>query len=173
LLELDLGGVEVLMTLLGFTKYVVKGVLICTFLVGCSSDPAEPEFGFGEADMQNAIIGDWSGTMSLAGQMPTAFTLNVVQVPSLEPTCGSRPFSSPLCVESSSLTLEATLSTADKGFDAVKLNGHFTVIGLEMNNGDLWLSGTGVSIASGVDVTKSLHDLTVSGDKQGSATMQR
>lgn len=149
------------------------GVCACLLAAGCSSEPAEPDYGFGETDMQKAIVGDWSGMMSLTGQNPTAFTMNVVQIPTLQPACGSRTFSSPLCIETSSMTVEATLSTTDKVFDAVKLQGSFMVIGLELTQGELSLSGTGVSISGGVDLSKTAQDLNVSGDHTGSATMQR
>jgi hypothetical protein len=161
------------MSLSIFARRFTIGAVVCAFLSGCSSDPAEPNYGFGEADMQNAIVGNWSGMMSLTGQAPTAFTMSITQVPALQPACGSRTFNAPLCIESSSMMLDATLTTTDKVFDAAKLNGEFFVIGLEMNNGELSLSGTGVSISGGIDLAKTLQDLTISGDKPGSATMQR
>ncbi len=160
-----------------FGKRFAIGAIVCSFfaggLAGCGSDPADPEYGFGEADMQNAIVGNWSGMMSLTGQSPTAFTLAVTQVPAMQPACGNRTFSSPLCVETSSMKLDATLSTADKVFDAVKLSGEFMVIGLEINNGDLSLSGPGVTISGGVEIAKTAQDLNIFGDHTGSATMQR
>lgn len=165
---------------MSFSSFVGRfaiGAIVCSFLVGglaaCSSEPSEPEYGFGEADMQNAIVGNWTGMMSLTGQAPTAFTLAVTQVPTMQPACGNRTFSSPLCIETSSMTVDATLSTTDKVFDAVKLSGNFMVIGLEINNGELSLSGPGVNIAGGIDMAKTAHDLNISGDHTGSATMQR
>ena len=156
-----------------FGQRLAVGALISMFAAGCSSDPAEPEYGFGEADMQNTIVGSWTGMMSLTGQNPTSFTLDIARTPTLQPACGSRTFSSPLCVEASSMNLEATLSTADKVFDAVKLQGYFMVIGLELTNGELSLSGTGVNINGGFEPDKTAHDLSISGDHMGSATMQR
>ena len=165
------------MSFSSFAGRFAIGALVCVALVGglaaCSSVPSEPEYGFDEADMQNAIVGNWSGMMSLTGQAPTAFTLAVTQVPAMQPACGSRTFNSPLCVETSSMMLDATLSTTDKVFDAVKLSGEFFVIGLEINNGELSLSGPGVSISGGIEMAKTSHDLTISGDHMGSATMQR
>lgn len=143
------------------------------FLVGCGSDPEDPVYGFGEADMQGAIVGNWSGTMTLNGQMPSAYTLSLAQVPSLQPACGNRTFSAPLCIETSSMTLEGTLTTTDKTFDGVTVKGSFLVIGLELASGELSLSGTGLNIAGGIDTEKSTHELFISGDHTGSATMQR
>lgn len=144
-----------------------------SLLVGCSSDPDEPVYGFGETDMQGAIVGNWSGTMTLNGQMPSTYTLSLTQVPSLQPACGSRTFSAPLCVETSSMTLEGTLTTADKTFDGLTVSGSFFVIGLELVSGELSLSGTGLNIAAGIDTEKTSHELFISGDHTGSATMQR
>lgn len=144
-----------------------------SLLVGCGADPDDPVYGFGEADMQGAIVGDWSGTMTLNGQMPTNYTMSLKQVPSLQPACGNRTFSAPLCVETSSMTLEGTLTTADKTFDGATIKGSFLVIGLELYSGELSLSGTGLNIAGGVETDKTSHQLTISGDHTGSATMQR
>jgi hypothetical protein len=149
------------------------GALVCMFLAGCSSNPEDPEYGFGEADMQSAVVGDWSGMMSLQGQTPTAFTLSIARAPAMQPACGNRTFSSPLCVETTSMKVEGTLSTTDKVFDAVKLQGEFFVIGLEMTSGELSLTGTGVNIFGGMEIAKTSHDLNISGDHTGSATMQR
>lgn len=161
------------MTFSSFGQRFAIGALVCMFVAGCSSAPEDPEYGFGEADMQNAIVGDWSGMMSLQGQMPTSFTLKIARTPAMQPACGNRSFSSPLCIETSSMSVEGTLSTADKVFDAVKLQGNFMVIGLEMNGGELFLSGAGMDIAGGIEMEKSAHDLNISGDHTGSATMQR
>ncbi|MBK9266629.1 MAG: hypothetical protein IPM54_43440 [Polyangiaceae bacterium] len=155
------------------TKHIAMGALFCSLLAACGPEAAEPEYGFGEADMQNAIVGDWSGTLTLTGQMPTSFTLSIARVPSMQPACGSRTFSAPACVETSSMTLNATLTTADKTFDAVSLQGDFMVIGLEMNNGELSLAGSGVNLTGGIEVDKTSQTLTVSGTQSGSATMQR
>lgn len=143
------------------------------FLVGCGADPEDPVYGFGESDMQGAIVGNWSGTMTLNGQMPSSYTLSLAQVPSLQPACGSRTFSAPLCVETSSMTLEGTLTTTDKTFDGAVVKGSFLVIGLELVSGELSLSGTGLNIAGQVATDKSSHELFISGDHTGSATMQR
>jgi hypothetical protein len=161
------------MSFSSFAGRLVIGALVSSMLFGCGSDPVDPEYGFGEADMQNAIVGNWSGTISLMGQTPTALTLVVTQVPAMQPACGSRTFGSPLCVETSSMKLDATLSTADKVFDAVKLGGEFLVIGTELSNGELSLSGPGVTIAGGIDLANTAHDLNISGDHIGSATMKR
>jgi hypothetical protein len=147
--------------------------LVGALLVGCGSEPAESEYAFGETDMQNAIVGAWTGTMSLTGQMATPYTLSIVQVPALQPACGNRTFNAPQCVETSSMSVEGTLTTADKVFDGVKLQGNFMVIGLEMTYGDLSLSGSGVTMSGGLEMAKSVHDLTISGSQTGSATMQR
>lgn len=161
------------MTFSSFGQRFAIGALVCTFVAGCSSDPADPEYGFGEAEMQNAIVGDWSGMMSLQGQMPTAFTLKIARTPAMQPSCGNRSFSSPLCIESTSMSVQGTLSTTDKVFDAAVLKGNFSVYGLEMNSGELFLSATGVEIYGGIDIAKTSHDLNILGDHQGSATMQR
>lgn len=161
---------------MSFSSFVGRfaiGALVCSFAAGCSSEPSEPEYGFDEADMQSAIVGNWSGMMSLTGQTPTAFTLAIKQVPAMQPACGSRTFSSPLCIETSSMVLDATLSTTDKVFDAVKLNGEFLVFGLEISGGELLFSGTGVNINAVIDTAKTAQDLTISGDHTGAATMQR
>jgi hypothetical protein len=160
-----------------FHSPLIRSVLLASLagsiLVGCGTDPDDPNYGFGEADMQSAIVGDWSGTMTLNGQMPSAYTLSLAQVPTMQPACGNRTFSAPLCIETSSMTLEGTLTTADKMFDGVTVKGTFLVIGLELYNGELSLAGTGLTISGGVETDKTSHQLTISGDHTGSATMQR
>lgn len=151
----------------------VFGLFVCASLVGCGSEPAEPEYAFGETDMQTAIVGNWTGTMTLTGQMPTPYTLSIVQVPTLQPACGNRTFNAPQCVETSSMSVEGTLTTTDKVFDGVKLQGNFMVIGLQLNYGDLNLSGSGVTMSGGLDMSQSAHEMTISGSQSGSATMQR
>lgn len=161
------------MSFLSFGQRVAMCALFGIVLAGCSSEPTEPEYGFGEADMQSAIIGDWSGSMTLTGQAATTFTLSIARIPTLQPACGSRTFNAPLCVESSSMNVEGTLTTADKMFDAVKLQGSFMVIGLEFNHGELSLAGAGLNVFSGIDVGKTSHNVTVSGDRMGGGTMHR
>lgn len=161
------------MTFSNFGQRFPIVALACLFVAGCYAEPEDPEYGFGEADMQNAIVGDWSGMMSLQGQTPTAYTLSIKRTPSMQPACGNRSFSSPLCIETSSMSVEGTLSTADKVFDAEKLQGSFMVIGLNMNSGELSLSGTGVFMAGGIEMGKASHNLNISGDHTGSATLQR
>jgi hypothetical protein len=160
------------MLLRNVAKHVAVFSLVCLFVPGCYSYE-EPEYQFGETDMQNTIVGDWTGTLTLSGQMPTSFTLSIARAPAMQPACGNRTFSSPLCVETSSLTLDATLTTADKVFDAAKFDGYFMVIGTELTNGELSLSGTGVSISGGIEPENTSHSITISGDQSGTGTMQR
>lgn len=161
------------MTYANLIRNSVLVSLVGALLVGCGSEPTERDYAFGEIDMQNAIVGDWKGTMTLTGQMATPYTLSIVQVPALQPACGNRTFNAPQCVETSSMSLEGTLTTADKVFDGVKMQGNFMVIGLDMTYGDVSLSGSGVTMSGGFEVAKSVHDLTISGSQSGSATMQR
>lgn len=150
-------------------------VLLAAVVVGCGAADEEPAFGFSEKDMQDVVIGDWKGTMNLTGRAPTTYTLSVTQAfPGTSPACGSRTFNNgPLCVESSSMNLDATLTSADGLYNAVKLKGSFFVIGLEMNSGELSLGGPGVSLAAGIDVGKTEQQVTVSGDQTGEATLLR
>lgn len=157
---------------MSFSK-LAYGLIACAVLAGCSSNPEEPVYGFGESDMQGAILGDWSGNLTLSGQSPTTFTMNIVQVPTLQPACGNRTFNAPLCIESTSMSVEATLTTADKAFDSAKLAGTFDVFGLELQQGELYVMGNGVTLAGQISIDKSAHDLTISGSQSGSATMQR
>ena len=57
-----------------WTKHVPISRL-CVAVIGCG--PAEPEFGFGEKDMQDAILGDWQGTMTLEGRAATTFIMEL------------------------------------------------------------------------------------------------
>lgn len=161
------------MKLMGLSKKTAIGMVAALFAVGCGSDPTDPEFAFGESEMNNAIVGDWNGTLSLSGQSPTPFTLSIMRAPSLNPACGSRTFSSPLCIETSSMNLDATLTTADKSFDGAMFSGSFMVFGLELQGGELSLNGSGVNLVGQIDLAKTSQDLTVSGGQSGTAVMQR
>jgi hypothetical protein len=163
---------EVSMVLANVWKKLVPISLLCVAVIGCG--PAEPEFGFGEKDMQDAILGDWQGTMTLEGRAATTFTLTISQgFPGVEPACESRTFSEPACVETTSMNLTATLTTADALFDAAMLDGSFFVFGLELNNGELSLSGGGIQMTAGIDAAKPSHEANVSGDQSGKCMMQR
>jgi hypothetical protein len=147
--------------------------LICLAAIGCGG-PTEPDYGFGEKDMQDAILGEWQGTMTLTGHMPTTFTLSITQAPpSLEPACQSRTFSEPACVNTTSMNLDATLTTADALFDGAKLKGTFFIAGLTLDHGELSLSGAGIQVFSGIQEAKASHDMSVSGDQNGAGVMKR
>jgi hypothetical protein len=156
-----------------WSKKIAMGSLVALFALGCGSEPADPEFGFGETEMQNAVVGDWTGTMTLSGQSPTTFTLSIGRAPAMQPACGSRTFSSPLCIETSTMNLDATLTTADKMFDAAKLQGSFMVIGLDLQYGELSLDGAGINLVGQFDAADTSQDLTVNGAQSGSAVIQR
>lgn len=133
---------------LSLIAYALAGLV----LSACSSDPGDPAFEYDEGDMSAAIVGTHEGTLSVAGQPDTALTLVIERAePSARPLCGNRTFAQPLCIDASTLSLGALLTTADGAYTDAKLEGSFNVYGLKFTGGELQLSGEGASLSATYD----------------------
>jgi len=120
-------------------KFAWTGVFVTAFVVNpnlaCSSDPDgdfDGEFDYGEAEMEQGVVGTYSGTAEGSDE---AITLVVRRAPaprgsngatSLRPQCGSRSFVAPAgaCISMSSMALEGELTSSAGTFDAT-LTGTF------------------------------------------------
>lgn len=115
--------------------------------IGCGSAGEEEEFSYGEADMRGVAVGDFTGTMTINGETATLDLTLTQAPPDKQPTCESRTFGiEPLCMGSSSLRLTGTLTTSDGAHASTALDGEFAVYGYTFTNGELSLSGTGVTL---------------------------
>jgi hypothetical protein len=100
----------------------VLAFLLNPQLIACSSE-AEADFTYSEADMTDAVLGEWQGTAELEGET-VAFTLTLNQAsatpaanrtvaPPLRPQCGSRTFVQPAaaCMSITTMALVGTLTS--------------------------------------------------------------
>ncbi len=128
---------------------VLAVVLLMNPLWGCSD--TEPEFEYDRQDMVDYAVGTWKGTLQLPSGEETGFEL-VIMEPSAQArkqglefrevkqaACGNREFGWSLgallvrdayaCVSSSSLLVEARLTTDDGSYKDQPLTGDVSVMG--------------------------------------------
>jgi hypothetical protein len=147
------------------------GVAWLVGLVGCSST-SNVDYQFGAADMEQVVVGTWSGTWGGAkgdggagdaevgeggaseggagagGLVP--FTLRIEHPrASAHPLCDPRVFASyrPLCVSTSEMPMKATLDVSDGSFAGTELTGTLRVPGAQLREADLSLKGTSTDVA--------------------------
>lgn len=143
-------------------------------LPGCgASADDEQEFQFGETEMKGVVVGTWSGTLALEGRPETALSLSIAhRPPEVRPACGSRTLSKPLCINTSTLGLTATLTTADMLYENAELDGTYWVEGRELRAGELNLRGAGIELFATFQGS-SFEQGSISGERQGTFTLQR
>lgn len=91
--------------------------------------------------MESTVAGDWTGTLRMTGSPDTALTLHLKYAPpGTQTACGNRVLAHSQCIDESTMRLEGTLTTTDKTFTAAPLTGSFSVMGLELSEGQLALS---------------------------------
>src|SRR5262245_9880268 len=96
------------------------GVAAFLALTGCSAGDDEPDWQYDQADMEGAVFGTWTGTLTPESGSPFALTLEIRSHDETvrQLSCGSRSFSDGdstpglgvRCMEVSSLQLSASLS---------------------------------------------------------------
>jgi hypothetical protein len=130
------------------------GVSLLLALAGCSSSAAEdePDWQFDQEDMEGAVLGTWTGTLTPVSGSPSALMLVVRShdEPVRQLSCGSRTFAddwtpglSLRCIESSALQVSATL-TLGEGSDPKEFDGVFDVFGTKLDWGELRLGDANV-----------------------------
>ena len=129
------------------TKFWVVGLLAFGGLAGCGG-PEEPAWQFDQADMEAALFGTWTGTITPAGGETAPFTLTIRSHDDVArtPQCGSRDFSGDdttpgfgtRCIESTSLAVSATV--VGDGAAPAETDGQFLVFGTTFHDGDLYLT---------------------------------
>lgn len=110
------------------------------FVGACGPNYEEEEFEYGADEMRSAIVGDWSGELTMDGQPTTALTLRLEHQPpgGVAPACGSQSLGVGLaCSPHSSLGLKGTLSSADGTYRDTPVEGSFWVDGVVMKSGSL------------------------------------
>lgn len=112
---------------------------VAAFATGCGPSYEEDEFEYGADEMRSAIVGDWSGDLTLTGRAPTTLTLHLEhQPPGVGPACGSQSLGVGLaCSPHSSLGLKGTLSSTDGTYRDTPVEGSFWVNGVVLKSGSL------------------------------------
>jgi hypothetical protein len=146
---------------------------------GCGG-PEEPDWQFDQADMEAALFGTWSGTITPVGEVTVPFmvTLRSHDDVARAPACGNRDFSGDdatpglgaRCIEVTSLAVSATI--VGDGAESEDADGSFGVLGVTLDNGDLSLDYRSASrwmVASWSDDDGWSH-CAVTSDEQAAAT---
>lgn len=116
-------------------------VLLVSTVVACSSS-SEPEWQYTAADVESALVGNWTGTWNAGGKSGSMELVLARTTPTATPKCGNRTLSGPLspkCMDVSTLALTGTLTTSDGAFAKTSMQGDVMVDGLEFSNGYLSL----------------------------------
>lgn len=134
-------------------------------LTGCSGASSNKSFGFGEAQMQQLVLGTWQGeAVSKDGKIGQV-SLEVKQatkkmalwswVQSAH-ACGTRTFirSASACIDTTEMPVTATMTITQKGADGqvsttvnnLGLSGRLMVAGRQMNNAMFSLKGGDVTL---------------------------
>ena len=127
-------------------RTVLAFSLSACLLMACGAE--EEEFRFGAAEMQNAVTGEWTGTLTVGGQ-PTTHSLHLERAePSARPMCENRTFAHPQCIDMTTMGLVGTLTTADKAYTDAAVSGSFDVYGFELSGGDLLFDAADLHFAT-------------------------
>ena len=137
----------------GSGERAVFSALLALLMVACggSDDQNSPSYRYGAEEVEQLVIGSWTGIwMDVSGSSPN-FTLEVTRLPAQRTACGTRelaegttqvgPPLSTQCVDSSEMSLRASLNV-DGMFTGLPLTGNLDVMGLELTNVYLSLRGT-------------------------------
>jgi hypothetical protein len=119
------------------------------YFMGCGegSQPAEEDFTFGEAELQSAAVGAWSGEITTDGQA-VSFTMTLEQASAAngqalrtvgQGLCGTRSFvkGAAACVAVTTMPLEGQLTIQGQPVKAV--SGQLSVYGDSFEQGELRL----------------------------------
>jgi hypothetical protein len=135
--------------LVGLGDRLGFAALLALSLVGCGSgDEEHADYRYGAAEVEQLVIGTWTGTWTEAGSS-ARLVLEVSRQPTRRTACDSRslgegnqlgPQSSVRCVSSSEMLLAGNLSVEGM-FADLPLTGGLWVPGAELNSARLSLSG--------------------------------
>lgn len=154
-------------------------------LVGCS-DTSEEEWGYGEKEMEATIVGQYAGqvdgkSVSIHISRPQAATsagpnLEALSMRTLQ--CGNRSFVRPAgaCASSSSLDVDADISSESSVITSGKLQGQFTVFSRSSADfGQLSFasSGLGANVEQGAVTRWYVRDATTGTEKALDLTLVR
>jgi hypothetical protein len=134
--------------------------------VACGTD--DPQFQYGAAEMQAAIAGTWSFTITPTGGTATEVTVQIDEADTAPGAtakasrrhliraahaCGSRTLvkSASACIDISSMPLAITFISGDPSLMSAQLTGVFTVAGTIFQSGMVDLTLGPYQIAAQVD----------------------
>ncbi len=137
----------------GFGDPFCFAALLALAAAGCGGSDADSEsadYRFGAAEVEQLVVGSWTGTWTDVSGSSARLALELSRQPVRRAACGTRelgageqlgPQSSVQCVSSSEMLLAGDLSV-DGMVSNLPLTGAVTVDGLELNYVHLYLSGT-------------------------------
>lgn len=131
-------------------RYPLAAASLALLALGCSGsdDAGDERYSYGATDVEQAVMGKWSGTWTRSGGVATPFTVALSRPagPTTRPACGSRELGGlgPLCLETSSMTLAGVLDVDDGSFTAAALSGGLTVPGTDLTEILVGLEGPGL-----------------------------
>jgi hypothetical protein len=113
---------------------------------GCSGND-EPDWQYGQADMEAAFLGTWSGTITPTDKeaAPLTVTIRSHDDVARAPACGNRDFSGDeatpglrtRCLEVTSLAVSGTV--VGDGDESEDGDGWISSYGLSLDSADFWL----------------------------------
>jgi hypothetical protein len=149
--------------------------LIAFALLGCG--PSEPQFDYGTAEMRQAVVGTWKGTLTVNARAPTAMTLTLDYAPpSATTTCGNRTLSlHTKCIDASYMNYVGTLTTADGVYVAKPVTAMLEIMGVTFTSGTLFVHvPDGLELTATIENGKSTSSGAVVGPvNKGTLTMTR
>ena len=135
----------------GFGDRFCLAALLALAAAGCGgSDTESPDYKFGAAEVEQLVVGSWTGTWTDVSGSSARLALELSRQPVRRTACGTRelgageqrgPQSSVQCFSSSEMLLAGDLSV-DGMVSNLPLTGAVNVDGLELNYVHLYLSGT-------------------------------
>jgi hypothetical protein len=143
--------------------------------LGCVG-PDEPQYQYGAAEMEAAIAGTWTFTITPSGGTAIAMTVQLDEADNVPGAtaqattgrsliraahaCGERTLvkSAGACIDDSNMPLAITFVSGDPSLMSAPLSGDFIVIGTTFQGGSLYVTVGSYQISAGV-----LPDGTVTG----------
>jgi hypothetical protein len=125
-------------------------VAACIGAAGCGTTHSTTvDYDYGDGDMQKAIEGHWTGTLTRPDGTSTSLDLTLardvtgaeLQNSTVSPQCGTRTFAHPLCAAMSELALTGALISDDRDLDGT-VTGSFMMYYRFAAGGTLHLTAT-------------------------------
>lgn len=115
--------------------------LVLASVAACGSSEAEPDWQFGSADVDSALVGTWNGTWTVGAKTGSLQLVLSRTTPTASTKCGERTLSTK-CIDATTIGLVGTLTSSDDAFKATPMTGTLWVSSLTLTYGDLNLRTT-------------------------------